>query len=172
MARIVPVHRSSCAARGVARRALVGSLVALLLACGPVSFVPGVRLGGTEQPTPATWESVQIPDEVQLAAHGGWIPRVVNIWAVEASGAIYVGGDRASGWVRRAVQDPRVELRIRDAVYALSAVAVETEDERREIRAAYMAKYGEQIRAFAADAGIEPEEFGADGAVFRLERRP
>ena len=72
---------------------LLVAVAALVLAgCGPISFAPGIRLGGSEVPTPASWGDVDIPAVVQLRVAAGLFPRVVNIWAVKADDHfLYVG---------------------------------------------------------------------------------
>jgi len=152
------------------KRFLAFAIVAALAGCGPVSFVPGVRLGGTEVATPDSWDAVEVPEEVRLRADGGWLPRVVNIWAVKANDSLYVSGSKGSGWVERLLATPEMQLRIGDSVYALRATPIEAGEERVSVIRAYLAKYREQILEFTDGEEPDPEQNDPSRVVFRLDR--
>ena len=60
-------------------------LVVLLLA--PIGPLPGVFIGGTDTPPPATWPDTSGIDEIRLKAPGA-IPRVVIIWVIDVGGEL------------------------------------------------------------------------------------
>ena len=97
-------------------------LVVLLLA--PIGPLPGVFIGGTDTPPPATWPDTSGIDEIRLKAPGA-IPRVVIIWVIDVGGELYVVGMKESGWTQRIGDGAPVEVRIGDATYAVEATLVE-----------------------------------------------
>jgi hypothetical protein len=148
-------------------------VLALLLAAGvalamaPIGPMPGVWLGGTATAAPADWRTVELPMTVQLKTSGGLLPRVVNIWIVEADNELYVFGARDSGWVQAALQDPAVTLRMGDAAYALNAVAAEDRAPAAYVR--YLDRYRADFPELVGDLPADSADFEG-GAAFRLAR--
>ncbi len=111
-----------------------------------------------------------MPEVVQLRAGGGFLPRVVNIWAVASDQWLYVSGDEGAGWVTRVARAPAVHVRMGDAAYALQASRVEAENEVLRVAGAFIGKYRETILEFTEGEEPNPAEL-ADGSVFfRLDR--
>lgn len=109
---------------------------------------PGLRLGGTEASVPTSFEFLKDHEEIQLEARGAVFPRVVNIWGVGTSDALYVWGDPASGWVTRVAERPdAVRVRVGNEVFELRAATVTNAAEKRGVAAAYQAKYGADLEA-------------------------
>ena len=146
-------------------------LVLLSSACTPIAYLPGTRLGGSERPTPDSWSGVEIPDEVFLRTEGSVFPRVVTIWAAKKDDVIYVVGAKDSGWVKRALVEPNVELRVDDDVYALRANPTTDDRELERVTDAFMTKYSEGMRELYGDNPPSPEERRASSVVFRLVPR-
>ncbi len=144
-------------------------LATTVLACGPIAFIPGIRIGGTETAVPSSWSEVAVPGEVLLRADGGVLPRVVTIWAVESGGSLYVAGVAGSGWVDRLVENPDTYVRIDDALYSLRASLVAPGDERSRVFQAYLDKYRAEMSEF--NDGQGPDRDDPDRRVFRLEAR-
>jgi hypothetical protein len=124
------------------------SALLILVGCAPMGQTPGLRLGGTEAPAPTSFEFVKDHEEIQLEARGAVFPRVVNIWGVGTSKALYVWGDPDSGWVRRVAERPdEVRVRIGDQTFELQAGKVTDNAEKLRVVAGYQAKYGEDLDA-------------------------
>ena len=90
-------------------------------------------------------------------------PYSVNVWVMAAEGSVYVaaGGGRESSWAQHIAEDPRVRLRIGDAIYELRAVEADDEASRATVLAATRAKYD-----------MSPDDDRVDDAVlYRLEPR-
>ena len=128
------------------RTAIITALL-IFVGCGPVAQTPGLRLGGTPALAPANFEFVKDYEEIQLEARGSVFPRVVNIWGIGTSDALYVWGDPDSGWVTRVAQRPdAVRVRIGDQVFKLQAVTVTDSAEKQGVVSAYQAKYSEDLQ--------------------------
>ncbi|MEM9175780.1 MAG: hypothetical protein AAGC67_11135 [Myxococcota bacterium] len=145
---------------------LLLALALVVLVVAPIGPLPGVFIGGTPTPAPATWQDTSGIDEIRLKAPGA-IPRVVIIWVIDVAGELYVVGMKESGWVRRIGDGAPVELRIRENTYVVEAVPV-TEGAA-PIYEAYLAKYAPNYPDLVAQ--LPPIETAADVAVmYRLDR--
>lgn len=140
----------------ISRAFFVLMIVSMLVGCGPMDTIPGIRLGGTPSKIPSTGFSfVQNGhEEIQIEAMGILLPRVVTIWGVGVDESLYVWGNSKSSWARRTSQRPDVRIRIGDSVYELRAKTVTDADERRRVAGLYNEKYGEELRAMF---GRKPE---------------
>ncbi|MCR9097182.1 MAG: hypothetical protein NXI30_23410 [bacterium] len=139
-------------------------LVVLLSA--PIGPLPGVFIGGTDTPPPATWPDTSGVDEIRLKAPGA-IPRVVIIWVIDVAGELYVVGMKESGWTRRIGDGAPVEVRIGDATYAIEARLVEEGGE--AILTAYAAKYEPNYPDIVA--GLPSMQDAPEVAsIYRLDR--
>jgi hypothetical protein len=134
----------------------------VLLACGPVGPLPGGRLSGTPTAPPADWSAVDTAGNVQLETRPE-DPYSVNIWGVGVGRQYFVasGEGGESRWAQHIGADPRVRLRIGDALYELRASRIEEEAEIERAIEALERKY---------DAEIDAER-RARGWLFRLEPR-
>ena len=109
-----------------------------------------------------------LPDEVLLKTSGSLLPWVVTIWIIGDADALYVFGAADSSWVKNALADPLVELRIHDRTYALKATPLNPPDP---------AIYQKYIDRYAPDypdivAGMpKADEVEGVGTVFRLSPR-
>ncbi len=146
--------------------AVLVALALVVLFAAPIGPLPGVFIGGTETPPPATWEDTSGIDEIRLKAPGA-IPRVVIIWVIDFESELYVLGMKTSGWVERIGDGAPVDVRIDDRTYAVRATPVEARAE--EIYAAYIAKYEPNYPDLVAS--LPSVEEGRDLAtIFRLDR--
>lgn len=155
-------HDAPAAKRDSPRRWLLATLGLALCGCSePWGPLAGGELAGQPLPAPAVWEAV--PRTVQLETRPA-DPYSVNLWAVQAGGALYVAGDQdGKRWISHVRTDGNVRLRIEEAVYALAAVEVDAADERRQVAAAFAKKY--------RDDDDEGADFMAGDAIFRLQPR-
>ena len=118
-----------------------------------MGHTPGIRLGGTLAPAPDSFAFVQDVELVQLEARGGLFPRVVNIWGVGFDDAIYVWSDPGTGWSQRLEEQPdEVRVRVGDRVYEVQAGRVKDPSLKKQVAAAYQAKYAESIEELYGQA--------------------
>ena len=126
-------------------------LVALVVGfgCGgPLGPISGGALSGEVTPAPADWAFVNNIEQVQLETNPA-APHSVNTWIGSNAAALYLPSSMIRGpklpterdWVRNALADERVRLRIGDAVYELRAERVADETEAAAARAALEKKY-------------------------------
>jgi hypothetical protein len=121
----------------------IGAIVLAIVACiiiglAPIGPMPGIFIGGTETSTPDNWENAADIGEIQLKIPGT-IPRVVIIWVVDYSGDLYVVGSQKSGWVKMLGDGGKVQMRLEDKTYSLSAKKITTDWE--PVVTAYADKY-------------------------------
>ncbi len=134
----------------------------LALGCDPISMLPGGALSGTVKPTPVDWSSTDSVEIVQLETRPE-DPYSVNVWGVAARGAFYVASGRgeSNAWARHISEDPRVRLRVNDALYELRAVRTEDPSEREAFLEAAHRKYDFEV----------DEEQQTQAILFRLVPR-
>ncbi len=147
---------------------VIAGLIVLAVA-GPFGPVPGVRLGGTETTPPAQWSSIELPDTIVLGTEGALLPQAHNLWILEDGNALYLFGNRESGWVQTVMSSPAVRLRIGDDVYPLRAESLEDEETMQALYQKYIARYRDGYPEIVAQMP-KPEEAPAIGALFRLSR--
>lgn len=145
-------------------RAFALSLLAalLLIGCGPLVMIPGGELSGEVKPAPGDWAFTDAVETFQLETRPD-DPYSVNVWAVAANGAVYVasGGGASAGWAQHIAEDPRVRLRVEDAIYELRAAQTTDEAELDTFLAAAQKKY---------DFEPKPEQ-REEAVLFRLTPR-
>ena len=146
--------------------AVLAALAVVVLLAAPIGPLPGVFIGGTATPPPATWEDTSGIDEIRLKAPGA-IPRVVIIWVIDVGGELYVVGMKESGWTQRIGDGAPVEVRIGDATYAVEAILVE--EGGGAILTAYAAKYEPNYPDIVADLPTI-EEAPEVASIYRLDR--
>lgn len=129
---------------------------AALFGCGPIGFVPGTRLGGTQSSAPADWSAVEIGRRIRIETAGGWLPRVHHVWAVEVDGEIYATGQPTNSWVERGMADPNIRIRVGDLTYERTLERIEDEALIERIEIAYVEKYQEEIGGGVADDEPRP----------------
>ena len=150
-------------------RTLTPIFTLLLLSCGPCGQTPGIRLGGTERPTPASFEFLDDHPELQLEAQGQLLPRVVNLWGVAFDGAIYVAGTPDRGWVQRVEQRPEeVRVRIGGDTYALRASTVLDRAVQQKVFIRFQEKYGVEAVDASVGGNASVDDFEV---IFRLAPR-
>lgn len=137
--------------------------IALALGCGgPLWMVPGGALSGETRPAPTDWSFSDSVKNVQLETRPE-DPYSVNIWGLGLGDVFYVfsafGPD--AEWAQHIATDPRVRLRIEDAIFALSATATSDPGEIDAFLAAAKGKY---------DWEPEPEQL-EEWVLFRLTPR-
>ena len=146
--------------------AIVGIMALIGVVITPIGPVPGVFIGGTHTEVPAQLPDTHGVDEIRLRVPG-FLPRVVNIWVVESAGALYVIGERDSGWVSMLGEGGPVDVRIGESTYRLRAVAVR--DGWESIVTAYVDKYRPKYPDVVAGFPTI-DEARTQITVFRLER--
>jgi hypothetical protein len=122
----------------------VGVLAVAALAIyvfGPVSFIPGMWLGGQETAPPASWASINDHDEILIETDGA-LPWVVRTWYAGTDDGLYVFSWREARWWRRIKAAPDARVRIGDATFAVRAVLVKAKSENAAVASAYRDKYG------------------------------
>ncbi len=144
--------------------------VVLAVGCGgPVGPISGGALSGTVKPMPADWAFVESIEQVQLETNPA-APHSVNTWIGTNGGALYLPTSMIRGpklptereWVRNALADDRIRVRIDGDVYELRAKRVADAAEAAGARAALEKKY-----ALGADDMDAEREIW----IFRLEQR-
>lgn len=134
------------------RARTAGLALGVLLAIGAVVFVfatpynrtPGVRLGGTQTAAPSDWSTLNGTRLMQLKPEG-FPPFVVNIWFVGTpEGVITATRPDGGYWGRRVRDNPNASIRIGDATFRVRAREIREFPQRREMLAAYVAKYNLQ----------------------------
>ena len=107
----------------------IAILLSTLGCNGPTFLLPGGALEGEVQPTPASWAFAGESGTIQLETNPAE-PYSVNLAYTVLSDRFYVNaGDTETQWVKHMTADPRVRLRIGDAVYELEAVRVTDPEE-------------------------------------------
>jgi hypothetical protein len=126
-----------------------GIALGALLAIGAVVFVfvtpynrtPGVRLGGSLTAPPSDWSTVNSARLMQLKPDG-FPPFVVNIWFVGTPDGVITATRPDGGyWGQRVRANPNATVRIGNAAYKVKAREVMEFAQRKELLAAYVAKY-------------------------------
>ena len=145
---------------------VVVGICVVILFMAPIGPLPGVWIGGSSTPAPATWEDTSAIDEVRLKVPGV-LPRVVIIWVIDVGGELYVLGRKGGGWTGMIGDGSPVDVRIGDRTYAVRATPVDQGIE--PIVEAYRAKYEPNYPDIVA--GLPSAEEAPDLAViFRLDR--
>jgi hypothetical protein len=91
---------------------------------GPFLLLPGGKLSGEVAPTPADWSFAGNEGTAQLETRPEE-PYSVNIAYTVIDGALYINaGGTQTRWVRNLTTDPRVRLRLGDALYDARAERV------------------------------------------------
>lgn len=100
-------------------------LALLLVACnGPVGLLPGGRLAGESTPAPGDWSFAGESGTAQLETRPE-DPYSVNVAYTVLEDRLYLNaGENHARWVENIEADPRVRLRIGDAIYDLRAERV------------------------------------------------
>ena len=150
---------------------LAASCLAVAACGGPLGPLAGGELSGASAEPPATWGA--LPDTVQLEVHPAE-PYSVNVWAVAIGGNLYVAtGPEGSTWSSHLQRQDRVRVRIAGIVYALRATVVQDANEREQVVAAYLRKYGEDASGFVRRRQQAMEEAldNVRGTIYRLQPR-
>jgi hypothetical protein len=137
-------------------------LLTMLVSCGdPVMILPGGALKGTPTPAPADWSSVADVKTIQVEFRPS-DPYSHNIWGVGLGHDLYIATSaKGTRWTPFLAEDPKVRVRIGDALYDLTATPVTDAAERTRVADAYSLKYD-----------IKADDNWVTGAlIFRLDRR-
>ncbi len=122
------------------------AMILLCTGCGPIGPMPGLAIGGEEQPAPDDFAFVQDHDLLRVRTlFGGWLPQVHYIWGVGVDDAVYAVAVPDASWRARLYDDPDVLLRVGDHYYSLTATKVTDAQEIQMAFDAYMDKYGPQL---------------------------
>jgi len=138
-------------------------LGAALASCGrPTLLLPGGALEGQVATTPDDWSFTDEVDTIQLETLPA-DPYSVNIWVIALDSHLYVhAGANRSTWVENMESDPRVRLRVGEAIYELTAARVATQEEFDRFSDAYEKKYDRR----------PGNENVAEAYLYRLTPRP
>jgi hypothetical protein len=121
-------------------------MVVIGAGCGPIGPMPGLAIGGEEQPTPDDFAFVQDHDLIMIRTYfGGWLPQVHYIWGVGVDDGIYAIAVPGASWRARIDDDPNVSLRIGDSYFNLTATEVNNAEQTQAAFDAYVEKYGKQL---------------------------
>jgi hypothetical protein len=165
------------------RAALFAALLALASGCGPWGpqgvLAGGPYLGASEAAFPEDWSFSDAHPLIGIETRGTLFRHAVTILCVSTDGKLYVMARHAprKRWVQNLARDPRVRLRVGDALHAGRAMRIEDAAESERVARAFLRKYVgvdvEQARALpgAPAAGddraevwtwrIDPPEPGA-----------
>jgi len=132
---------------------------------GPQGILAGGPFAGESvQPFPADWSFSDAHPLVAIETRGALLRHSVTILCVAADGRLYVMARHAprKRWVQNLARDPRVRLRVGDALYAGRAVRLGDSPESGAVARAFLRKY----------VGIEVEQARAlDGPPQRGDDR-
>lgn len=122
------------------------AMILFCAGCGPIGPMPGLAIGGEEQPTPDDFAFVEEHDLIMVRTMlGGWLPQVHYIWGVGVDDAVYAVAVPDASWRARLHDDPDVLIRVGDNHYSLTATPVNNAEEIQAAFDAYMEKYGPQL---------------------------
>ena len=126
----------------------IALLVAVFaLGCsGPFLLLPGGKLEGRTTEVPESWAFTDEIDTIQIETNPA-DPYSVNIWvtAVDPHLYLHAGANRAT-WIENLERDPRLRLRVDEAIYELAGARVVTQEEFDRFASAYEQKYGRRPR--------------------------
>lgn len=135
---------------------VAGALGATRWLDGPLGMLPGGQLQGGSQPCRESgWDAFAGVEEIELEVRPGR-PRSLRTWAVVHHGELFVPADFLTPWKRwphQVIADPRIRLRIGDAIFACVARRVLDPEEIQALRRAIAAKY--QLREDGRAARVE-----------------
>ena len=119
------------------------AMILFCAGCGPIGPMPGLAIGGNEQPAPDDFAFVQDHDLITIRTMmGGWLPQVHNIWGVGVGDGVYAAAVPGATWRARLDDDPNVLLRVGDNYYPLTAAVVTDAAIIQTAFEAYVHKYG------------------------------
>ncbi len=130
------------------------ALVLLCAGCGPIGPMPGLAIGGQEQPAPDDFAFAQEHELLLVRTFlGGWLPQVHYIWGVGVDDGIYAIAVPGASWRARINDDPDVLLRVGDSYYSLTAARVDDATDKQRVFDAYITKYGPQLEEILGRPG-------------------
>ena len=130
------------------------TLILLCAGCGPIGPMPGLAIGGQEQPAPDDFAFAQEHDLLLVRTFfGGWLPQVHTIWGVGVDDGIYAIAVPGASWRARINDDPDVLLRVGDTYYSLTAARADDATDKQRVFDAYIAKYGPQLEEILGRPG-------------------
>lgn len=100
---------------------IVVVVLAVLIFATPLGPLPGIFIGGTSTPVPASWGDTRPIHEIKLQVGEGPIRRVVIIWVVQVEGVLHVVGAKESGWTAAIGNSGPVRMRMGDKTYDMQA---------------------------------------------------
>jgi hypothetical protein len=142
-------------------RTLIVLIVSVLLtSCAePLSMIPGGKLSGEVQSSPADW--IDVPEIIQVETRPS-DPYSINIWGVGIGPDLYFAtGDGGTTWSAYVAADNKVRARVNDSLHEFNAINISDPAERKSVEAAYVSKYE-----------LDPDDnWVTAGIIFRLDRR-
>ena len=118
-------------------------LIPVLLGAGPCGPIAGGRIEGAEAPTfAADWTFTNAVSTIQVETRPA-DPLSVTTWCFTDGATLFVPSKGAvrKPWVQNVTADPRVRLRVGDAVYVAQLERVTDDAELRRILPLLRAKY-------------------------------
>ncbi len=126
---------------GIAIGALLAIAAVVYVFVAPYNRTPGIRLGGSLTAAPRDWSTVNGEQLLQLKPDG-FPPFVINIWYVGTPGGVITATKPDGGyWAQRVRSNPNATVRIGNAAYKVKAREILDYPQRKEMLAAYAAKY-------------------------------
>ncbi len=145
------------------------ALVALALGCGPIGPLSGGPLIGELVVEPVSdWSFTDDVPLIQVETRPEF-PHSVTTFCLGTGNRLYVPARNPQGkrWVRYALENPRVRVRIGDRIYLRRAVLVTDPAERRRAGDALIAKYELPVPEDAEEA----ERLRSNVWLFRMDPR-
>jgi hypothetical protein len=153
--------------------ASIGWLAGGIAPFGPIA---GGRLRGEPAAAPPDWSFVDAVPEVQVETRLGLLPWSVTTWCLSHQGRLYLPARNclSKQWVKNALAEPEVRVRVQGRVYPLRALREEDPEVVQALVEQMLIKYlGIEAEQPRPVEGVTPEADGrAYGCVFRLEPRP
>ena len=140
-------------------------VVVVVVLAAPLGPLPGIFIGGSEAPVPASWGDTSAVEEIMLEVGEGMIPRVVIIWVVQVDGELHVVGAKDGGWTSMLGDGGPVRMRMKGATYTMQAERIT--DGMQAIFEAYVNKYRSGYPEIVAEFPAI-EEAGETTSVYRL----
>ena len=167
--------------KGGANQLPIAALLAGLLGtgCAPFLVFPGGELRGTiESAGIDEWGFTDEIEFVQIETRPHR-PYSVQVYGVGRGAAFYIasqgwrgalGSTHRARWVDHLREDPRIRLRVGEALYALTAIRVDDDLEVERVRRLFLKKYGASANRWGFWRGKPAAQRASDAFVYRLGR--
>ena len=148
--------------------------------CAPFLVFPGGQLRGTLVSSEVRdWGFTDESEFVEIETRPDR-PYSVQVYGVGSGNAFYIASqgwrgalgstDRAQ-WIGHLAEDPRIRLRVGDALYQLEGIRVDDDSEVERVRQLFLEKYGKAAESWGFWRGETQTPRASDAYVYRLESR-